>query len=329
MEKYLVTGAAGFVGLALVNALLKDSHNQLVLVDDFARGRADAEWEKVLENPAVTFIKGDMTDASFVATLPLDCDYVYHLAAVIGVRNVRENPDRVIFVNTISTLLLLDHLKNAENKPKRVVFSSTSEIVAGTQKYFDIPIPTPEDVPITLGDLSEPRSTYLLSKAAGESACFTYAKTYNIPCAVVRFYNVYGPRMGYQHVIPELFIKLSENESVSIASPDHTRAFCYIDDAIEAIMACAKLPEGESHVINVGNSSQEITMRNLAQIIAKVIDKDVELIDAEETPGSPPRRCPDTSRLFDLTGFKAQISLEEGVKRTFDWYKSRLGDRYE
>ncbi|NCO04037.1 MAG: NAD-dependent epimerase/dehydratase family protein [Alphaproteobacteria bacterium] len=329
MEKYLITGAAGFVGLALVNALLKNNQNKLVLVDDFARGRADAEWEKVLSHPSVTFLKGDMTDATFVATLPLDCDYVFHLAAVIGVRNVRENPDRVLYVNTISTLFLLDHLKHADKKPKRVVFSSTSEIVAGTQKYFDIPIPTPEDVPITLGDLKEPRSTYLLSKAAGESACFTYSKIHNLPCTIVRFYNVYGPRMGYQHVIPELFIKLSQNNKVDIASPDHTRAFCYIDDAIEAIMACVKLPGDVSHVINVGNSSQEITMRDLAKIIVETIGANTELVDAPETPGSPPRRCPDTSRLFDLTGFKAKVSLEEGVKKTYEWYKTRLEDRYE
>lgn len=329
MGKYLITGAAGFVGLALVKELLKNSDNSLVLVDDFARGRADDEWEKVLLNSAVTFLKGDMTDASFVSTLPLDCDYVYHLAAVIGVRNVRENPDRVLFVNTISTLLLLEHLKQAENKPKRVVFSSTSEIVAGTQKYFDIPIPTPEDVPITLGDLTEPRSTYLLSKAVGESACFTYANVYGIPCSVVRFYNVYGPRMGYQHVIPELFIKLSQNDNVAIASPDHTRAFCYIDDAVEAILACAKLSEETSHVINVGNSVQEITMRDLAKIIATTIDRDVAITDAEATPGSPPRRCPDTSKLKGLTGFEAKVSLEEGVRRTYEWYKTRLGDRYE
>lgn len=329
MEKYLITGAAGFVGLALVNSLLKNADNRLVLVDDFARGRADADWGKVLENPAVTFLQGDMTDATFVSTLPLDCHYVFHLAAVIGVRNVRENPDRVLYVNTISTLFLLEHLKKAEQKPKRVVFSSTSEIVAGTQKYFDIPVPTPEDVPITLGDLTEPRSTYLLSKAVGESACFTYSKVYGIPCSVVRFYNVYGPRMGYQHVIPELFIKLSQNGNVEIASPDHTRAFCYIDDAVEAIMACAKLPGKTSHVINVGNSTQEITMRDLAKIIVTTINKEVVLSDGEETPGSPPRRCPETSTLSDLTGFVAKVSLEEGVKRTYEWYKTRLGDRYE
>lgn len=329
MQKYLITGAAGFVGLALVKALLKNDKNRLVLVDDFARGRADEEWEGVLSNEAVTFLKGDMTDASFISTLPLDCDYVFHLAAVIGVRNVRENPDRVLYVNTVSTLLLMEHLKKASQKPKRVVFSSTSEMVAGTQKYFDIPIPTPEDVPITTGAVEEPRSTYLLSKAVGESACFTYSKMYDIPCTVVRFFNVYGPRMGYQHVIPELMIKLSQNDRVEIASPDHTRAFCFIDDAVEAIIACAQLPDSSSHVVNVGNAAQEISMRALAKIIASCIGKEVELVDAPETPGSPPRRCPDTTKLQDLTGFVAKISLEEGAQRTYEWYRSRLGDRYE
>jgi UDP-glucose 4-epimerase/UDP-glucuronate decarboxylase len=274
-------------------------------------------------------MKGDLTDAAFVSSLPHDFDLVFHFAAVIGVKSVSQHPDRVLYVNTVSTLLLLEHFKDRAVKPKRFVFSSTSEMVAGTQKAFGIPVPTSEEVPICLGNPREPRSTYLLSKAVGESACFTYQSMYGIPCTVVRYFNVYGPRMGFQHVVPELFIKISKQDSVEIFSPEHTRAFCYVDDAVAATLACARSEAAAGQLVNIGNASQEIRMRDLAGIIVKVLGRNVALIDGPETQGSPVRRCPDISLLKELTGFVAPTSLEDGVRKTYEWYKPRLDQRYE
>lgn len=329
MAKILVTGAAGFIGATLVETLLREGGHKLVLIDDFARGRKDDLWDDISKNSDVVFMQGDLTDHDFVRTIPHDFELVFHFAAVIGVKSVSNHPDRVLYVNTVSTLLLLEHFKNDAIKPKRFVFSSTSEMVAGTQKTFGIPVPTPETVPICLSDMKEARSTYLLSKALGESACFTYQSIYGIPCTVVRYFNVYGPRMGFQHVVPELFIRMTEQSSVEIYSPDHTRAFCYVDDAVSATLACARSDMAAGELINIGNSGQEIAMRDLAKTIADVIDARCELKDGKETPGSPVRRCPDTSHLKALTGFQASVSLKEGIKKTYEWYKPRLGQRYE
>ncbi len=329
MAKILVTGAAGFIGATLVETLLREGGHELVLIDDFARGRKDDLWESISGSADVTFMQGDLTDHDFVKSIPHDFDLVFHFAAVIGVKSVSNHPDRVLYVNTVSTLLLLEHFKDDAVKPKRFVFSSTSEMVAGTQKAFGIPVPTPETVPICLSNMKEARSTYLLSKALGESACFTYQSIYGIPCTVVRYFNVYGPRMGFQHVVPELFIKMTKQSTVEIFSPDHTRAFCYVDDAVAATLACARSDKAAGELVNIGNSSQEITMRDLAKVIAEVIDAKCDLTDGAETPGSPARRCPDTSHLKELTGFEASVSLVEGVRKTYAWYRPRLDQRYE
>lgn len=329
MSKILVTGAAGFIGATLTEKLLAEGSHEIVLVDDFARGRADETWEKLLAHPAVTFIKGDLTDKTFVSTLPQDFNLIFHFAAVIGVRNVRENPDKVLYVNTIATLLLLEHFKNAPRKPERFVFSSTSEIVAGTQAAFGIPVPTDEEVPICLGKATEPRSTYLLSKALGESACFTYQAVHGIPCTVVRYFNVYGPRMGFQHVIPELFIKVSKQDEVEVFSPRHTRAFCYVDDAVTATLLCARSSEAAGELVNIGNAAEEVPILEVVKTVARVMHKNPTIREGAETPGSPPRRCPDTAKLERLTGFTASIGLEEGVRKTYEWYEPRLDKRYE
>lgn len=329
MSKILVTGAAGFIGCTLVTKLLATGGHSITLVDDFARGRADDTWEKIIAHSDVTFMQGDLTDKDFVSTIPNDFEYIFHFAAVIGVKSVSQNPDKVLYVNTISTLLLLDHFKNAKTKPKRFVFSSTSEIVAGTQEHFGITVPTKEDVPLCLGMPSEGRSTYLLSKALGESACITYQNTHGIPCTIVRYFNVYGPRMGFQHVIPELFIKIMAQDEVEVFSPTHTRAFCYVDDAVDATLACAFSPTTSNEIINIGNSSQEISIKDLVLTVAEVLGKTIKIKDGQDTKGSPPRRCPDTSKLEKLTGFNAGVSLKEGISKTYDWYKTRLDKRYE
>lgn len=345
MSKILITGGAGFIGQAITRTLSDNAQNTITLVDNFARGRVDADLQSVLDRPNVHFIEGDVTDAAFFATLPTDFDYIYHLAAVIGVRNVMEKPDKVLYVNAISTLYLFEYAKRLPNL-KRVLFSSTSEIYAGTLKHFGIAVPTPETEHLTLDDITSPRTTYMLSKMYGESICFNYGRLYNIPFTVVRYHNVYGPRMGYLHVLPEMFIKIRdksaaatnatnaanaviENAVIDVASPTHTRAFCYIDDAVQSTILVTEHPATQGEIINIGNSEQEITIRDLVTTVAKVMGKPITLNELPDTPGSPARRCPDTSKIKALTGFVPTIGLEEGITRMYAWYKDRLDSRHE
>ncbi|MFY7997262.1 MAG: NAD-dependent epimerase/dehydratase family protein, partial [Candidatus Kapaibacteriota bacterium] len=163
MPNILITGGAGFIGQAITRALSDNPNNHITLVDNLTRGRIDADLQSVLDRDNVSFLQGDITDAAFFDTLPTNFDYIYHLAAVIGVRNVMEKPDKVLLVNAISTLYLFEYAKRLSNL-KRILFSSTSEIYAGTLKHFGITVPTPETEPLTLDDITSPRTTYMLSK---------------------------------------------------------------------------------------------------------------------------------------------------------------------
>lgn len=325
--KILITGAAGFAGYHLSHKLASQGH-RLTVIDNFNRGRMDSDFEKLSQLSNVQLISADVTDARLYMELDKDFDYIYNLAAVIGVRNVTNNPDKVLYVNAISMLYLFEFAKNIPNL-KKLFFSSTSEIYAGTMKHFGIDVPTNEEVPLTLLDVKSPRTTYMLSKMYGESICYNYGTKYNIPFTIGRYHNVYGPRMGFMHVIPEMFVKILKNNEIEVASPDHTRAFCYIDDAVEMTIKVTESEKTNQEILNIGNSREEISIENLVRKIAGVLQKDIAIKRLPETPGSPARRCPDTSKIEKLTAFRAAVDLEKGIELTYNWYKTQLHDVYE
>jgi UDP-glucose 4-epimerase/UDP-glucuronate decarboxylase len=334
MPHILVTGGAGFIGCAVATALSRNPQNTITIVDNLSRGRVDSDFELLLTQPNVTFIQGDITTPNCFAALPTTVDYIYHLAAVIGVRNVLNHPDKVLFVNATSTLYLYEWAKTLPAL-KRILFSSTSEIYAGTLKHFPqaFPVPTPETVPLTLDDITSARTTYMLSKMYGESIAFTYGRLYNLATTIVRYHNVYGPRMGFVHVVPEMFVKIqsaaSTGEPLQVFSPTHTRAMCFIDDAVEATILVAEHPATANEIINVGNQSQEVSIKELVLTIADVMGCKVPIQEMPDTPGSPARRCPDMSKLKQLTGYEPRVQLADGIRRTFAWYRDKLDQRYE
>ena len=325
MIKVLVTGGAGFIGFHLVKYLIKKTGYEVHLVDNLSRGKMDSDLKELLNFSSVHFTQADLTDCRAFSLFDSDYNYIYHLAAIIGVKNVLEHPDNVLYVNAISLLNLLEWIKNHKENLKRLLFTSTSEVYAGTLKHYGIPIPTPETVNLTVEDIYAPRTTYALSKMYGESACLTYASKYHIPVTIVRYHNVYGPRMGFSHVIPELFVRASrEKEQLGVYSVNHTRAFCYVDDAIEATVKLAESEQSINEIVHVGNSKEEISIEQLAKYIIDMINPSLLLKPLGEQEGSTSRRCPDTKKLEQLTGFTPKISLQEGLKKSWGWYQNHI-----
>lgn len=325
-KKILVTGGAGFIGYVLCSKL--SDGNDICIVDNLDRGRADDDFEGLISKPNVTFINLDLTQPEEIKQLDTGFDYIYHLAAVVGVRNVSENPDKVLRINTLSLLNILDFAGKVENL-KKFFFSSTSEVYAGTQRHFGIDVPTEEDIPLTIADIKSTRSTYMLTKIFGEASCFNFGKKFNIPFTIGRYHNVYGPRMGFLHVVPETFIKIYRDTDVKVASPGHTRAMCYVDDAVNMTIRACEKEDLNGEVVNIGNSSEEISMKALTEITAEVMGREINIIELGDTPGSPVRRCPKTDKIESYTGYKAQTSLRTGIIKTFEWYKDKLDDKYE
>ena len=318
MKKILVTGGVGFIGYFLIKELLKNENNKIFVLDNMSRGRIDDEFKKIISNKNVIFHQGDLTDRNLFTSLDKDFDYIYHLAAVIGVKNVVENPDKVLHDNALTTLNLVEFAKNIKSL-KKILFSSTSEIYAGTLKHFGIDIPTNEQVRLTLDDIKSPRTTYMLSKMYGESIMFNYGNKYNIPFTIVRYHNIYGPRMGYLHVIPEMLVKISSQKKVQVASPEHTRSMCFVDDAVEMTIRACENKITNKEILNVGNQDEEISIINLTKTIAQILKKKIDIQRLPDTVGSPSRRCPDITKLRKL-GFDPSTSLEKGLEISKEWY---------
>lgn len=327
MKKILITGGAGFIGLHLAKKIQSLGDSQVILADDFSRARQDPDLDELLAHKNVELLKLDLTDRHAFEQLGTDYDSIYHLAAMVGVQKVTDEPEQVLKVNALSTLNLLEFASTLSSL-KFFLFSSTSEVYSGTLKCFELEIPTPETVPLTLEDTSSPRLSYAISKIYGEALCHAWRKK-NLPTCVVRFHNVYGPRMGFRHVIPELMKKIHDGQSLLLKSPTHTRAFCYVEDAVESMLCLRKCPDAIGSTIHVGNSSEEITMRKLAESIMSVMNKNIPIEDGGEQPGSPKRRCPNIDRLMRLTCFEPKVNIMEGLEKTFLWYKNRLDNPHE
>jgi UDP-glucose 4-epimerase len=300
----------------------RDTH--LVLVDQVNPSKSDEALKALVARPNVTFMRLDLTSPGCMDRIPSDVEIVFHGAAVLGVEQVLKSPDRVLQINALSTLNVFNFAKQLQSV-RRVVFASTSEVYAGTLRHFGIPLPTPEHVPICIDDVTLPRTSYALSKIYGEAIAFAWRSSDHLPVTVVRYHNVYGPRMGFRHVIPQTFVKIANSTGkIEVPSAGHTRAFCYIEDAVEATIRCWEAGGAEGKIINIGHSTEEISIFGLVQKIARVMGRNIFIEQTTDTPGSPARRCPDTSKLKLLTGYVSRVSLDDGLAKTYSWYKERL-----
>lgn len=314
MSKILITGGAGFIGFHLSNRL-SNSDNEVHIIDNFSRGVKDTELNNLAKN--VRIIDENLLNENILNKLDDNYDYIYHLAALLGVKNVLKSPYQVLDKNISllkNTIRIAQNQKNLE----RLIFSSTSEVYAGTLQYYGLVFPTKEDTPLTITNLDEARSSYMLSKIYGESMCINSM----LPITIIRPHNFYGPRMGLSHVIPELMKKAieSKNSKIDVFSINHQRTFCYIDDAVDAIYKLAKSKKSIGNTYNIGDDTEEITMADLSKKIIKVVGKDLIINPQPSTPGSPKRRCPSISKLKNDINYVKMVSLDSGLEKTFQWY---------
>lgn len=317
MEKVLVTGGSGLIGQAIVENLLNKGYSVRI-------------FDKTLPNlKNVEFIEGDILDINVVEKAVEGCDYVIHLAAVMGVMIAQNNPTRCLDVNIYGTRNILKAA--AKHKIKKVLIASSSEV------YGD-----PEVIPIKEDALRQPKSEYGFSKMIAEEYAKAFSKEFGLNYVIVRFFNVYGPWQRGEWVVPKWIYRVLENKSLEIfGEGNQIRAFCYVEDAAEGAVQ-ALLSEKNNEVFNIGNSSEPISMKELAETILKVtgstagmtflpfkktghevgLFKKSEVIDRTDAREIY-RRAPNTSKAKELLGFEAKIKLEEGLKRVYEYKKSK------
>lgn len=324
--KVLITGGAGFIGYHLTNEFLSQGYD-VTIVDNFSRGVQDSFLLELKKNHGVEFISADLMDSSAYDHLDRDYDYIVHLAAIIGVQNVINRPYDVLHLN-VELLIKMIAFAKQQNDLKRFLFASTSEIYAGTLENYDMEIPTPETTPLTITPLESPRTSYMLSKIYGEALL----RQSGLKFTIFRPHNFYGPRMGMSHVIPEQLKKayFSENGAkIDVFSVNHKRTFCYISDAVRMIRLIAESEKTVGEAFNIGNEYPEVTIQYVAETILKVVGKPLSINPKPATLGSPERRCPSMKKMKAYTGYEGKVSLEEGIQKTFDWYKKNIFDGNE
>lgn len=328
MKKVLLLGGAGFIGYNITRFLAEKGGYDLTIADNFfrANGKVDEYIQALIDDHGVNVLSGDFTDARAFDQLEKDYDYVYMLASVVGVDYVNKIPHEIIRINTALIFNTLEWLKNS--KCGKVLFTSTSECYAGAVEAFDYTIPTPESVPLTIQDIGHPRFTYAVTKMLGESGFINYARQLGFECSIVRYHNVYGPRMGFKHVIPHLAQRFTNGEDpFKIYGHDQTRAFNYIDDAVKGtVLAMEK--GGNLETYHIG-TQEEITIEELIRYTGELMDFEGEYEYAPTYPGSVARRCPDITKATKELGYVPEVTWKDGLSKTIEWYKDYLASDKE
>lgn len=330
MKKILITGGAGFVGYHLAKKEI-DNGNEVTIIDNFERPNLDKEFNDLISRENAIFLKKDVSKEKTFKDLKVDYyDVVYHFAALNGTANFYKYPARVLKIGCLSTIFLLDWLSSHKKAP-RTIYTSSSETYAGTTNIMkeSFPIPTPEDIPLAIDDVKNVRWSYGASKLIGEVAFFSYSKMYGFDnFNVVRLHNIYGPRMGNEHVISQFIVRYLKNEfPFKIMGSDQTRSFCFIDDVLSAL---EKIVDSDikKEIIHIGNDKEEIKIIDLAKTIFDIEQRKYNF-DLQKAPdGSVMRRCPEIKKLKSL-GMKEQISLKDGIEKTFNWYKEDYIKNYK
>ena len=324
MKKILITGAAGFIGCHLASYVLNDHDVTVTLVDNLQRGKLDRQFEALTKDARVQFLNLDLTDRQAYKKLGSGFDEVYHLAAVNGTRLFYKIPHEVLRINTLSLIYVLEWFAEYSREGK-FCFTSSNEAYAGGLTAFNaLPIPTPETIPLVIDDPYNPRWAYAATKLVGELFVIHYAAAHNLRAVIVRPHNFYGPRAGYDHVIPELSLRIAQKaEPFTIFGAEETRTFCYIDDAVRAMRLLMTSPDTDNRpieTVHIGDIS-EIAMSDLTERMFTIANWRPKSLDHKVSPpGSVKRRCADITKLQRLTGWKPEVSLEEGLRRTYEWY---------
>jgi UDP-glucose 4-epimerase len=316
--RVLITGGGGFLGSHLGDGLLAAGHEVMAL--DIA---PDLKVRHNLGRPGFRYLKGSVFDTDLLESMVAKSDLVYHLAAVVGVEHYVEDPFHVLNVNVNGTQNVL---KLAHRYDKRLVFASTSEVYG---KSRDTPFR--EDGDRLLGSTEIDRWCYSTSKAVGEHFCFAYGKL-GLPVVIVRFFNAYGPRLDridVGRVITIFMGQLLRGEDLTvIGDGKQTRAFTYVDDAVEALVRAGTLPAAVGRIFNIG-SDRETTILELAETMIRACPgtgSKVRLVRQEDVYGPSyediPRRFPDITRMRTILGVEPKVPLEEGLRRTIDWFHS-------
>jgi dTDP-glucose 4,6-dehydratase len=314
--KTLVTGAGGFIGSHLVEALVRDGAEVRVFLRYNSRGDRgllDQLVEDIQEQLQVFW--GDLKDPEALRAPVKNCDVVFHLGSTIAIPYSYVNPLDFVQTNVLGTAHLLNRCLEAG--VDKLVHISTSEVY-GTALYA----PIDEKHPV------QAQSPYAATKIAADKLAESYYRSFGLPVAIARPFNTYGPRQSARAVVPTIILQALGGKTVSLGSLHPTRDLSFVEDTVKGLMAVGKSPEAIGEVINIG-SGHEISIGDLAKTIFSIVGKKLNIQRDEKRirpeKSEVERLICDNTKARETLGWKPMTSLEEGLYKTVGWFKSDLG----
>jgi UDP-glucose 4-epimerase len=313
-KRIFVTGGAGFIATTLGKRLVGD--NEIVALDNLHRDALSGS--ALADHPNFTLHQGDVLDAELVTELARGATHIVHCAAIAGVDTVRESPVRTMRVNLIGTYHALEAAIATLPTLERFLDFSTSEVFG--QHAFNVR----EGQVSTIGSVGEARWTYAVSKLAGEHMAHAYHDELGLPAVTVHPFNVFGPsQIGGGAIRAFIEAALAGRDLVVHGDGSQIRAWCYVDDMVEAALLCLERPEAVGHSFNVGNPRSAVTIYDLAQRVKRLTGCSGEIVFQPLHYADVELRIPNVEKAREILGFEARVELDEGLSRTIAWYKAR------
>jgi UDP-glucose 4-epimerase len=313
-KRIFITGGAGFIATTLARALVDE--NEILALDNLHRDALSGT--ELGEHPNFSLHQADVLDADAVTELAQGATHIVHCAAIAGVDTVLESPVRTMRVNMIGTYNVLEAAVATQKSLERLVDFSTSEVF-GTHAYN-----VREGNVSTIGSVGEARWTYAVSKLAGEHMAHAYHDELGVPTVTVRPFNVYGPgQIGGGAIRAFIENALAGNDLTVRGDGAQIRAWCYVDDMVEAVRLCLEHPNAVGQSFNVGNPRSAVTIFDLAQRVKRLTGCPGEIVFAPLDYVDVELRIPNVEKARDEIGFAAKVELDDGLERTIAWYRSR------
>jgi dTDP-glucose 4,6-dehydratase len=313
-KKIFLSGGAGFIGSHITMRLIED--NQIVVYDNLRRN--SIKNTNLVGHKNLTIIEGDVLDIEKLRAAMAGSNLVLNLAAIAGIDTVIKDPVNTMRINMIGTYNVCEAAKDLDECERFVQFS-TSEVFGSYAYKLE------EHDNTTCGCVGEARWTYAVSKLAGEHLVHSYYRVYGLPIVTVRPFNIYGPGQVGEGAIHHFVKRAILDEDIEIhGDGDQIRSWCYIDDIIDGIMLCLQKPEAIAQVFNIGNHRTITTIYNLAMTIVNVLRSKSRVRFVPKNYIDVELRIPNIEKAKELLGFSPKVELEEGIKRTADWYRKQL-----
>lgn len=311
-KRIFLTGGAGFIGTNLIRRLVDE--NEIVIYDNFHRNAIDRT--DLLSHPNVKLIKGDILDTENLKKAIDGSNIVIHLAAIAGVDTVLRDPIRTMKVNMIGTYNVLEASLSLPNLERFINFSTSEVFGAHAYKVEETHVNS-------LLPVGEARWCYAISKLSGEYMTHSYYEKYKLPTVIIRPFNIYGPGQVGEGAIHHFILRaINEEDLIINGDGSQIRAWCYIDDMVTGTILCLEKEEAIGEIFNIGNPRSTVTIYDLAERViriskarSKIVFRPLGYTDVEV-------RIPNIDKAKNLLGFQPKVELDQGIKKTLDWYRA-------